>query len=245
MKKLTKLLFSTICFSMLSLSACGGNTPPAHEHTWSGGWSQDATNHWHTCSGCDEKGELAAHVYDDDHDATCNVCGYTRSLGDHTPKSAWSFDGKLKHHHWHDCNHEGCELKFDYGEHDCHPGGSCKVCDKNVAVFYDIDSTTQRVDIAFGELGAGTYYFWVSDLSPSIDYYLVFNWDAEIDCYYYASSSASDLSSKHYKGDYVHGSAFKLPNTCMNHTDLFFKFTVEIGRTYNTGIYVYALDYGS
>lgn len=114
MKKAIKLLFSVACFSMLSLSACGGNTPPAHEHTWSSGWISDATNHWHECETCGAKKDEAAHEYDNDHDAICNVCGYERSLGDHVAESSWSHDSD---HHWHACAHEGCELIFDYAEH--------------------------------------------------------------------------------------------------------------------------------
>ena len=110
----SKLLSILICFSMLSLSACGGNTPPAHEHTWSGEWSSDATNHWHVCEVCGAKKDEAAHEYDSDHDAICNVCGYERSLGDHVAESSWSHDSA---HHWHACAHEGCEFKFDYAEH--------------------------------------------------------------------------------------------------------------------------------
>lgn len=114
MKKAIKLLFSVACFSMLSLSACGGDTPPAHEHIWSGGWTSDATNHWHECEICDAKKDEATHEYDDDHDVTCDACGYERSLGDHVAKSSWSYNSA---HHWHACAHEGCEIKFDYVEH--------------------------------------------------------------------------------------------------------------------------------
>ena len=60
-------------------------TPPAHEHTY-GDWSKDGTSHWHECTDddCLEKAEsikdTAAHVYDDDADAICNVCGYERTV---------------------------------------------------------------------------------------------------------------------------------------------------------------------
>ena len=60
-------------------------TPPAHEHTY-GTWSHDETNHWHQCTdaNCPDKPgsikDTAAHVYDDDADAICNVCGYERTV---------------------------------------------------------------------------------------------------------------------------------------------------------------------
>ena len=60
-------------------------TPPAHEHRY-GDWSTDGTNHWHECTDadCPEQSEnikdKAAHIYDDDADTTCNVCGYVRTV---------------------------------------------------------------------------------------------------------------------------------------------------------------------
>ena len=60
-------------------------TPPAHEHRY-GDWSKDGTNHWHECTdaACPNQSEsikdTEAHVYDDDADTTCNVCGYVRTV---------------------------------------------------------------------------------------------------------------------------------------------------------------------
>ena len=60
-------------------------TPPAHEHSY-GDWSKDGTNHWHECTdaACPNQSESikdkAAHVYTDDADTTCNVCGYVRTV---------------------------------------------------------------------------------------------------------------------------------------------------------------------
>ena len=59
--------------------------PPSHEHNY-GDWSKDGTNHWHECTDddCPNREESitdkAAHVYDDDTDTTCNVCGYERTV---------------------------------------------------------------------------------------------------------------------------------------------------------------------
>ncbi len=59
--------------------------PSEHSHTY-GNWSKDDTNHWRECTdmSCPNKSESikdkAAHVYDNDADATCNVCGYVRTV---------------------------------------------------------------------------------------------------------------------------------------------------------------------
>ena len=60
-------------------------TPPAHEHRY-GDWSKDGTNHWHECTdaACPNQSESikdkAAHIYDDDADTTCNICGYVHTV---------------------------------------------------------------------------------------------------------------------------------------------------------------------
>ena len=72
---------SAVC----KVTVTGDTTPPAHEHRY-GDWSKDGTNHWHECTdaACPEQSESikdkAAHVYDDDADTTCNVCGYVRTV---------------------------------------------------------------------------------------------------------------------------------------------------------------------
>ena len=59
-------------------TACGSK----HEHEFSSAWTNDQSGHWHACTGedCNEKEGFAAHVYDNDADATCNVCGYERAV---------------------------------------------------------------------------------------------------------------------------------------------------------------------
>ena len=41
----------------------------------------DGAEHWRGCGECGYKIEVAPHVYDNDNDASCNVCGYTRTIG--------------------------------------------------------------------------------------------------------------------------------------------------------------------
>ena len=72
---------SAVC----KVTVTGDTTPPAHEHRY-GDWSKDGTNHWHECTdaACPEQSESikdkAAHVYTDDADTTCNICGYVRTV---------------------------------------------------------------------------------------------------------------------------------------------------------------------
>ena len=89
------------------------DAPPAHEHSY-GDWRKDGTSHWHECTDddCPNREESindkAAHVYTDDADTTCDVCGYERTV---TPPSHehsygdWSRDGT---NHWHECTDADC-----------------------------------------------------------------------------------------------------------------------------------------
>ena len=113
-------------------------TPPAHEHRY-GDWSKDGTNHWHECTdaACPERSESikdkAAHIYDDDADTTCNVCGYVRTV---TPPAHehrygdWSKDGT---NHWHECTDAAC------------PNQSESIKDKAAHIYDDDADTTCNV----------------------------------------------------------------------------------------------------
>lgn len=61
--------------------------PTPHVHDWSDNWTFDSSHHWHECSasGCDitdnsKKSGFGPHVFTDDNDTTCNVCGYVREI---------------------------------------------------------------------------------------------------------------------------------------------------------------------
>ena len=58
-----------------------GDALPHNEGTE---WKTDDSNHWHICvnPGCGEvvTSSVSAHIYDDENDAYCNVCGYKRSF---------------------------------------------------------------------------------------------------------------------------------------------------------------------
>ena len=113
-------------------------TPPAHEHRY-GDWSKDGTNHWHECTDadCPEQSESikdkAAHIYDDDADTTCNICGYVRTV---TPPAHehrygdWSKDGT---NHWHECTDAAC------------PNQSESIKDKAAHIYDDDADTTCNI----------------------------------------------------------------------------------------------------
>ena len=110
-------------------------TPPAHEHSY-GDWSKDDTSHWHECTDTDcpnreeSVTDKAAHVYTDDTDTTCNVCGYERTV---TPPAHehsygdWSKDGTS---HWHECTDTDC------------PNREESITDKAAHVYTDDTDTT-------------------------------------------------------------------------------------------------------
>jgi hypothetical protein len=111
------------------------DAPPAHEHSY-GDWSKDGTSHWHECTDidCPNREESitdkAAHVYTDDTDTTCDVCGYERTV---TPPSHehdygdWRKDGTS---HWHECTDIDC------------PNREESITDKASHVYTDDTDTT-------------------------------------------------------------------------------------------------------
>ena len=111
-----------------------------HTHTY-GVWSNDDADHWHECTdaACTDKAgsvkDKAGHVYDDDADTTCNVCGYVRTVTPPAPVhthtyGAWSNDDT---DHWHECTDVSCTDK----------AGSIK--DKAGHVYDDAADTTCNV----------------------------------------------------------------------------------------------------
>lgn len=87
--------------------------PPSHEHTYETGWKIDDAGHWHecscgekseeashtktqrnnstqhweTCSVCGWEGSKTSHTYDNNQDASCNICGYERTVTPPSPPS--------------------------------------------------------------------------------------------------------------------------------------------------------------
>lgn len=71
----------TIKDSNVKIEALYKKIVPVHTHTY-GAWVSDDTNHWHECTdaSCSSIKDKKVHVYDNDMDDTCNVCGYKRVL---------------------------------------------------------------------------------------------------------------------------------------------------------------------
>ena len=113
-------------------TVCGYIITPATGHTThtpASEWMSDADYHWHTCTGCaGQKLDSASHVYDNDCDVDCNVCGKTRTVT-HNYKAEWQSN---QTGHWHICS--VCSAKKDEAPHT--PGSAatentpqaCTVC---------------------------------------------------------------------------------------------------------------------
>ena len=113
-------------------------TPPTHEHSY-GDWSKDGTSHWRECTDadCPDRNESikdkAAHVYGDDADTTCDVCGYERTVTPPTHEHSygdWSKDGTS---HWRECTDADC------------PDRNESIKDKAAHVYTDDADTTCNV----------------------------------------------------------------------------------------------------
>ena len=105
----------------------------AHTHVLATDWTSDETGHWHTCAGCTEKVDFAAHISDNGtvtKPATeteegvktykCAVCDYVirtepiptiHEEHTHNYSTVWSYDNTS---HWHECD---CGDKTDIGSH--------------------------------------------------------------------------------------------------------------------------------
>ena len=111
----------------------GTGPVPSHTHTY-GAWVSDDTNHWHECTdaSCSSIKDKAVHVYDNDADTTCNICGYVRTITPPTPShthtyGAWVSDDT---NHWHECTDASCGSIKDKAVHvyDNDMDDTCNVC---------------------------------------------------------------------------------------------------------------------
>ena len=102
---------------------CGYEREVVHQHTFQWLFSS-AAGHWKECIYCGEKvTSVEPHVYDNDQDLTCNVCGYER-LPPHTHDFGWNFDAFA---HWQECS---CGEKTTAQAHtyDDDQDATCNVC---------------------------------------------------------------------------------------------------------------------
>ena len=184
-KRLITILLSLVAATCLTfaLTACGGNKTECEKngHSFATEWTSDTTDHWHKCANCNEVSDKAAHVYDNDVDATCNTCGYERAAHTaHTAGTVWEND---ETNHWHVCTASGCEEKLDTAAHTWNAGEittpatftsdgvktyTCTVCEKakteTVTMEYiDVNfvksDAEEQTKVRFTVAEAGTYYF--------------------------------------------------------------------------------------
>ena len=184
-KRLLTILLSLVAATCLTfaLTACGGNKTECEKngHSFATEWTSDTTDHWHKCANCDEISDKAAHVYDNDVDATCNTCGYERAAHTaHTAGTVWEND---ETNHWHVCTASGCEEKLDTAAHTWNAGEittpatftsdgektyTCTVCQKTktetvtmeyIDVNFVKSDAEVQTKVRFTVAEAGTYYF--------------------------------------------------------------------------------------
>ena len=86
-------LVAVLCLTF-ALTACGGGKTECEKgnHEFETAWTPDATYHWHKCKNCDEIADKAAHVYDNNEDVTCNLCGYERTVAPSVKAYTISFE---------------------------------------------------------------------------------------------------------------------------------------------------------
>ena len=105
-------------------TVCGYIIKPAlgHTHTFEETWTTDDVSHWHTCTGCETKGEYADHHFTSSCDAVCDACGYTRQT-EHTYYESLMSD---KDGHWEQCRI--CGHKTELQPHAPNEQGICSDC---------------------------------------------------------------------------------------------------------------------
>lgn len=125
--KLTTHTYDHACDT--TCNACGTNRTASHNYKTT--WSKDRNNHWHECSVCKDKKDVAAHTpgaeATETKAQTCTTCGYVikAALGHkHNYAITWTTDDAG---HWYACS--GCEEKSGYAAHDFE-----NACDKDCSV---------------------------------------------------------------------------------------------------------------
>ncbi len=91
------------------------------EHSYGTEWRSDTQSHWHECSECGEKTDIAEHTPNipaatETDDKVCTVCRYVieKAFGEceHSYGTEWKSDTQS---HWHECSK--CGKKTDIAEH--------------------------------------------------------------------------------------------------------------------------------
>lgn len=126
--KLTTHTYDHACD--IDCNVCGETRTINHKYKTT--WSKDRNNHWHECSVCEDKKDVAIHTpgaeATETTAQTCTTCGYVikAALGHkHNFATTWTVDNEG---HWYAC--VGCEEKGSYAAHEfenaCDP--DCSIC---------------------------------------------------------------------------------------------------------------------
>ncbi len=81
MKRRITALIIALCMVLMMMPMHAHATETEHIHSWHSSWSVDEESHWHICvsgSGCTEKGEYAAHNWDEYYQISCYTCFYSK-----------------------------------------------------------------------------------------------------------------------------------------------------------------------
>lgn len=95
LRVLATISLSTVAMGCTALFGCSGCS---HTHTYSDTLTNtDPAGHYYaaTCEHTGEKKDFEAHVYDNDNDADCNVCGYVREI---TPSAQYTVTYHMNGH---------------------------------------------------------------------------------------------------------------------------------------------------
>ena len=111
-----KVIYSKLVDSKLTISQ---TKPQIHQHTL-GDWEHDETNHWKTCSVCNEKVDKAVHNFGSD--GVCK-CGYEKPVPHEHTLGDWEHD---ETNHWKTCS--VCNEKVDKAVHNFGEDGKAEKC---------------------------------------------------------------------------------------------------------------------
>ena len=128
------------CKDKATCSICGQKYGDLAAHNYKTTWSSDETNHWHECSVCGDKKDVAAHTpgaaATETTPQTCTVCGYvikeaTGHVHSYTEKntdakylkSAATCTAKAVYYYSCSCGEKGTET-FEYGDVLAHSWGT-------------------------------------------------------------------------------------------------------------------------
>ncbi len=102
--------------------------PTEHQHTFSNKWMTDKNKHWHECTTCGEKKDVANHKPGPEATETehqrCTVCNYVIKPAlthEHEFGTEWVHS---VNQHWHECE---CGEKSDLAAHVWY-NNTCKIC---------------------------------------------------------------------------------------------------------------------